>query len=144
VHATTSCHASLSFEPCLPVGVGSGTATRPMVLDPASLLGRALALPHISWLRTPLPYWGGLWRCHASHGSGPRSSIGEGSSAATCHMAPDAASPLGRAPALPRAPWFPTTPPHSGGPQRCHMSHSSLRAACLRNKERSCRPSPAN
>jgi hypothetical protein len=42
-----------------------------------------------------------------SYGSGPRLPAEVGSDVAMCPMAPDLASRLGRAPALPRVPWLP-------------------------------------
>jgi hypothetical protein len=63
-------------------------------------------LPRVPRLRTLPPCWGGLRRCHMSHGSRPRLLAREGSGAATCPMALDTASLLGRTPTLPRDPWL--------------------------------------
>jgi hypothetical protein len=138
------------------------TVTCPAAPDPASLLGRARVLPHVTRLRTPPPCSGGLWYCHVSHSSGPRLLAREGSSVAMCHdfgpasllrrapvlpraprprtlppsTAPDPASLLRRAPVLPRAPRLRTLPPCSGGLQCCHTFRDSQRAAGLKNKER--------
>jgi hypothetical protein len=60
----------------------------------------------------------------------------DGSGAATCPVALDPVSLLGRAPGLPRVPRHRTLPPCSGGLRRCHVSCSSLWAAVLKNKER--------
>jgi hypothetical protein len=46
--------------------------------------------------------WGGLRRCHVFYGSEPHLLAEVGSSAVTCHMAPDPASRSRWAPALPR------------------------------------------
>jgi hypothetical protein len=40
-------HVSCHPEPCLPAGVGSGAAMCPAAPDPTSLLGLALASPHV-------------------------------------------------------------------------------------------------
>jgi hypothetical protein len=82
---------------------GSDAATWPMALDLASILGRPPTLPRAPWLRTLLPYSGGLRRCPVPRGSGPCFPTREGSGAATCPAAPDPASLLGSAPILPRA-----------------------------------------
>jgi hypothetical protein len=66
---TTRCHVSSNFGPCLPVEEGSGATMYLEAPDPASSLRRALVLLHVPWLWTPPPHWGGLHRCHASHGS---------------------------------------------------------------------------
>jgi hypothetical protein len=80
------------------------TITCPIAPDPASLSRRALALPRAPRLRIPPPSSGGLRCYHVSHGSGPYLPTREGTGAATCHVALDPASLLGRAPVLPRAP----------------------------------------
>jgi hypothetical protein len=67
--ASTHCHVSYGFEPRLPAEVGSGSATCPMAPDLASRLRWAPVLPHVLWLWTSPPSWGGLWRCHVSRGS---------------------------------------------------------------------------
>jgi hypothetical protein len=77
-------------------------------LDPASI-GRASVLPCVTRLQTMPSCSGGLRCCHVPHSSGLRLPAGGGgggggSDSATCHMAPDPASLLGRAPVLPRAP----------------------------------------
>jgi hypothetical protein len=66
---------------------GSDAATWPTALDLASILGRPPALPHAPWLRTLLPYSGGLWRCHVPRGSEPSLTAQEGSNTATCPTA---------------------------------------------------------
>jgi hypothetical protein len=75
-----------STRPYLPAKVGSYVVTCPVAPDPTSLLGRALAFPRVSWLRTlpsrralvppcvprhqtPPPCSGGLRRCHVSRSS---------------------------------------------------------------------------
>jgi hypothetical protein len=65
---------------------------------------RALALPRAPRLRTPPPCSRGLQRCHVPRGSGSRFPIREGSGTATCPVAPDPTSLIGRAPALPYVP----------------------------------------
>jgi hypothetical protein len=119
------CHVSHGSGPCLPAREGSGAATCPMTPDPASLLGRAPALPRVLRHRTPPPCSGGLRRCHVSHDTGPRLLTREGSGAAMCPTASDPASLLGRTPTLPRVPWHRILPPCSGGLRRCHVSHST-------------------
>jgi hypothetical protein len=75
-HATMSRCVFRGSRPHLPTREGSGAvtcstapdlasecssaATHPMALDPASLLGRASASPHVIHLRTPPPRWRGL------------------------------------------------------------------------------------
>jgi hypothetical protein len=59
-------------------------------------------LPCAPWLWTQPPCSGGLLRCHVFHGSRSRIPTQEGSGVATCPMATDSASLLGRAPVLPR------------------------------------------
>jgi hypothetical protein len=54
------CHVPRGFGPCLPALEGLGATTCPAALDPASLLGMALALPHASQLRSLPPCSGGL------------------------------------------------------------------------------------
>jgi hypothetical protein len=73
-------------------------------------------LPRALWLRTLPPYRGGLRHCHVPHGFGPRLPAQEGSSAATCLMAPDHASLLRWASTLPHAPQLQTSPPYSRAP----------------------------
>jgi hypothetical protein len=46
------CHVPYNSRPCLPNEVGSGAATCPTTLDPASLPMWALTLPHVQWLWT--------------------------------------------------------------------------------------------
>jgi hypothetical protein len=84
----------------LPARDSSGATLCPVALDPASLLGRASALPQVPWLRILPPYLGGLRRYHISHGFGSCLPTREGSGIVTCPTAPDPASLLGRAPAL--------------------------------------------
>jgi hypothetical protein len=62
-------HVSSGSESYLPAREGSDAAMCPTAPDPASLLGRALVLPHDPWHRTPPPYLGGFWLCHTSYGS---------------------------------------------------------------------------
>jgi hypothetical protein len=95
-----------SFGPYLPAWEGSDAATCSAATDPASLLGRAPALP-----LAPRPQTRLLAR--------------EGSDAATWPTALDLASILGRPPALPRAPWLRTLLPYSGGLRRCHVPRGS-------------------
>jgi hypothetical protein len=90
------CHVPRGSGPRLTAQEGSGTATCPAAMDPASLLGRALVLPHVPQLQTPPPCSGG-------------------SGAATCPAAPDPASHLGRALVLPRATWLWTVHPSREG-----------------------------
>jgi hypothetical protein len=100
------CHMSRSSGACLPDREGSGAAMCPAAPDPASLLGRDLALPRAPQLWTPRPYSVGLQRCHVSRNSRPCLPAREGSDAATCPMAPDPAFLFGRAPTQPRVPWL--------------------------------------
>jgi hypothetical protein len=135
----------------LPAQEGSGAAMCPLALDPASLLGRAKALPrvlqlqtlppyqgqlrrcyvslgsepYLSQLRAPPPCSGGLRRCYVSLGSRPCLPAREGSGAATCPLAPDPASLLGRALKLPRIPQLQTLPPYLGGLRRCYVYHGT-------------------
>jgi hypothetical protein len=110
-------HMSHGSGPYLPAREGLGTATCPTALDPASLLKRALTLPHVPWLWTLPPCLGGLQCCHVFRCSGP------------CLL-------LGRASALPHAPQLRSLSPYSGRLERCHVSHGSQCAMGLRNKER--------
>jgi hypothetical protein len=97
-------HMSCGFESCLPTQEGSGAATRPAALDPASLLGRAPTLPRVPQLWILPPYSGGIWCCHTSRGSGSCLSTQEGSGATTHPVAPNPASLLERAPVLSHVP----------------------------------------
>jgi hypothetical protein len=106
VHATTRCHVSHSYRPCLHVEEGSDVARCPVALDLASLMRRASALPRVLWLRTSPSCQGGLWRGHVSYGFRPRLHVEEGSCATTRPAAPYPASPLRRAPVLPRVLWL--------------------------------------
>jgi hypothetical protein len=145
------CHVSLNSGPHLPAQEGSDAATCPLALDPASLLGRAKALPRVLQLQTLPPYQGqlrrcyvslgsepclpqlqasppcsgGLRRCYVSLGSGPCLPAREGSGAATCPLAPDPTSLLGRALELPRIPQLRTLPPYLGGLRRCYVYHGT-------------------
>jgi hypothetical protein len=128
-------HMSCGSESCLPTQEGSGAATCPTAPDPASLLMRALVLPHIPWLQILPPYSKGLRRCHMSRGSGSCLPAQVGSGAAMCPMALDPTSLLGRAPVLPCVPRYHTLPPCLGGLQCYHVSRCSLWATDLKNKE---------
>jgi hypothetical protein len=55
--------------------------------------------------------WRASMSCHVPYGSGPHLPAEMGSDAATCPIAPDLASRLRWAPALPRAPQLQTLPP---------------------------------
>jgi hypothetical protein len=112
------------------------TATCPMAPDHASRLRLAPALPHALRLWTSHPGSGQLWRCHVSYGSGPRLSAKVGSDVVMCPMALDLASWLRWALVLPSVLWLRTLPPGWGGLQRCHVSHGSMWAASLKNKEK--------
>jgi hypothetical protein len=59
--------------------------------------------------------------CHMPRSSGPCLAAREGSSAATCSVASDPASMLGRVPVLSCVPWLWTLPPCLEGLQRCHV-----------------------
>jgi hypothetical protein len=63
--------------------------------------------------------------CHVPCGSGPYLPTEVGSSAATCHTAPDPASLLTRAPVHLCVPPLQTMPPCLGGLQCYHMSRGS-------------------
>jgi hypothetical protein len=63
------CHMSYDSGPRLPDEVGSSAAVCPIALDLTYRLRWTLTLPHILWLRTSPPDWGGLRRCHVSHDS---------------------------------------------------------------------------
>jgi hypothetical protein len=91
------CHVSSGSRSYLPAREGFGVTTCLTASDPASMLGRAPVPPHVQWLQILPPCSRGLWCCRMSHGSGPRLIAREGSSVATCPMAPDPTSPLGRA-----------------------------------------------
>jgi hypothetical protein len=97
----------------------------PMALDPASLLGRAPALPCAPRHRILPSNSGGLRRCHVSHGTRSRLPARDGSTAAMWPTAPDPASLLGRAPVLPCVPRHQILPPCSGGLRRYHVSHGT-------------------
>jgi hypothetical protein len=109
------CHVSCASRSCLPAWKGSGAVTCPMPPDPAFLLGRAPTLPRVPRHQILPPYSGRLRRCHVSHGSGSCLFARDGSGAATYPAAPDPASLLERAPALPHVPQHKTSPPCSGG-----------------------------
>jgi hypothetical protein len=79
------CHVSCSSGPHLPIEVSLLCVPRP-------------------WSSPPCR--GGLQRCHMSCSSGPLLPAKEGSGATVCPTAPDLASLLGWAPALPCAPWL--------------------------------------
>jgi hypothetical protein len=81
------CHVSYGSGSYLPTREGSGAATCPAALDPASLHERALTLPRVPRLRILPPCSRGLQRCHVSHGTGPRLPAWEGSSAVMCPAA---------------------------------------------------------
>jgi hypothetical protein len=49
--------------------MGSGTATCPKTLDPASQLRWAPVSSHVLQLQTTPPCRGWLWRCHVSYGT---------------------------------------------------------------------------
>jgi hypothetical protein len=129
------CHASRGSGSCLPTQEGSGAATRPTAPDPASLLRRALVLPHIPWLRILPLYSKGLRCYHMSRGSGSCLPARVGSGAAMCSMALDPTSLLRRAPVLPCVPRYHTLPPYLGGLRCYHVSRCSLWATYLKNKE---------
>jgi hypothetical protein len=57
------------FGPRLPAEVGSSAATCPMAPDLTSRLMWAPMLSRVLCLRTSPIGWGGLQRCHVSHGS---------------------------------------------------------------------------
>jgi hypothetical protein len=77
--ASMRCRVPCNSRPCLPVGIGSNTATCPVAPDLASWLRWAPALPRVLWLRTsPLnrgrlqtlpPNQGGFRCCYTSHDS---------------------------------------------------------------------------
>jgi hypothetical protein len=71
--------------------------------------------------------------CHMPCGSGPCLPTKAGSNATTCPSAPDPASLLRRAPALPRVPQLWTPPPCSGGLRCCYVSLGS--GPCLPARE---------
>jgi hypothetical protein len=100
------CHVSRGARSCVPAQDGSDAVMCPTALDPASLLRRALALPHVPRLWIMPPCLGGLRRCHVSRGSKSCFPALEGSGATTCPTAPGLASLLERAPVLPRVPQF--------------------------------------
>jgi hypothetical protein len=110
--------------PYLPAQEGSDAATYPVPPDPTSLLGRASAQSRVPCLRILPSYSEGLRHCHVSHGSRSCLPAREGSDAATCPTAPDHASLIGMALALPRVPRLWIRPPYSRGIQRCHVSHN--------------------
>jgi hypothetical protein len=95
------CHMSCCSGSCLPTREGTGAATCPATIDPASLLGRAPTLPCVTRLWILPPCSGGLRCCHVSRDSGSCLPTQEGSGTATCPAAPDLASLLERALALP-------------------------------------------
>jgi hypothetical protein len=76
-------------------------------------------------LWTSPPGWGGLRRCHVSSGSGPRLLVEVSFSAAICPAAPNLASWLRWALALPCVLWLRTSPLGTGGLQHCHVSSGS-------------------
>jgi hypothetical protein len=111
-HASTCCHIPCSFRLCLPIEVGSSAAAFPTTPDLVSLPRWALALPCVPRPQTSPPCRGGLQCCLVSHSPTPRLPIEMGSSIATCPMAPDLASLLRWALALPHVPRCRTSPPY--------------------------------
>jgi hypothetical protein len=114
---------SYGSRPRLLAEVGSGAATCPAALDPASLLGRAPALSCVPRHRILPSCSRGLRRSHVSHGTGPRLPAREGSGAAMYPTILDPAFLLGRALTLPRVLRHRIPPPCSGGLRRYHVSH---------------------
>jgi hypothetical protein len=80
-------------------------------------------LSRVLWLQISPPDWGGLQRCHMSYDSGPQLPAEVGSDAAMSPMAPDLASRLRWASALPRIHWLWTSPLGWGELQRYHMPY---------------------
>jgi hypothetical protein len=94
------CRVSCSTGPSLPVLEGSGVATWPATLDPASLHGkapgpprgtrphlparRAPGPPHVPWHPDPASLLEGLRSHSASYGTGPHLRAWEGSEVTTC------------------------------------------------------------
>jgi hypothetical protein len=72
-------------------------------------------LPHVLWLQTSSPYWGGLRCYHVFYSSEPRLLAGVGSGTATCPIAPNLASRLRWAPTLPCVIWLRISPPTEVG-----------------------------
>jgi hypothetical protein len=93
----------------------ASTRRHPIVPDPAFQPRWALASSRVQWFQILPPCSRGLRRCYMSRGSGPRLPAREGSGAATCTMAPNPASLLGRAPTPPRVPRHRTLPPYREG-----------------------------
>jgi hypothetical protein len=81
------CHVPRSSGFGLSAQEGFGAAMCPAAPDLASLLRKALALPHVLQLWDPPPCLGGLRRCHVPRDSGPHLSAQEGSGTATCTVA---------------------------------------------------------
>jgi hypothetical protein len=75
IRSKTYYHMSYSSESLLPARQGSGVATCPVTLNPASLLRRAPVLPRALWLRTTPPCLGELQRSHVSRGSQQATSL---------------------------------------------------------------------
>jgi hypothetical protein len=91
----------------------------------SSLTRQGLTLFHVGhqvFVRT-LPCLGGLRHHLTSRGSGSYLPAREGSDTATCPVATDPTSTLGRASAPPRVMWLWIPPPLYGGLQRRHVSH---------------------
>jgi hypothetical protein len=82
-------------------------------------------LPRVLRLWILPPCSGGLRRCHVSHGTGSCLPAREGYGAATCPMAPDPASLLGRALMLLCIPRYWILPSCSGGLRRYHVSYDT-------------------
>jgi hypothetical protein len=120
------CHVSSGSGSYLPAREGFGVTTCLMASDPASTLGRAPVPPRVQWLQILPPCSGGLRCCRVSHGSGPRLIARESSSVATCPMALDPTSPLGRALVPPCVPQLWTPPPRLGGLRCRYVSCSSI------------------
>jgi hypothetical protein len=109
--------ATVALEPISLLREGSNAVTCPEALNHASSSRRCLALPRVLRLRTQPHHPGGVRRCHASLGTGPRLTAKEGSSADTRPLALDLISPK------------------RGGLRCLHMSHGSPRAVSHRDKE---------
>jgi hypothetical protein len=104
--STTTC--LIASEPASLLGRASALPRVPRLRTMPFCSGRTMVLPCAPQLRTSPPYSGGLRHCNVPRSSRPRLPAQGGSDDVTCSTAPDLAFQLGRAPVLPCAPWLST------------------------------------
>jgi hypothetical protein len=130
------CHVRCSFEPHLPVEVGSNATACPAAPDLASLLRWAPALPRVPQLWNWPPWWGELWCCHVSRSPEPRLLTEVNSDAAKYPSSPDLASLLRWTPALSRVLWLRALPSWEGS--SCAATCPTARGSAFLREELRC------